>query len=159
MHHLSLFDDKLSKKKDETATMVSCCFNLSDARSRSELAKNILLSRRRKGEAVLLLASGVEALCFMNSEQRWTDRWRHACALITEEELWPSGHKVVGRAPKKKRQRMNWKQRLEQIGSESEFRMRYKISSEKFKEICDKIRNDVEARCSLQGDRGSGGII
>ena len=82
-----------------------------------------------------------------------------AGTYIMETELWQPGFRVVGRKGNKKRKRMLWRDRLEQIGSESEFRARYKIPSRLFTEICGKIRCEVEAENTLQAARSSGGLI
>jgi DNA-directed RNA polymerase specialized sigma24 family protein len=54
---------------------------------------------------------------------------------------------------------MVWRQRLQQIGTESQFRLRYKIRSGRFKEIADTIRHDVQASNARKAMASSGGII
>ena len=48
---------------------------------------------------------------------------------------------------------------MHQIGSESEFRLRYKILSIMFKTIYNKIRANVEAENILHAERSSEGLI
>jgi len=136
--------------------MVSCIVSLnSDARHRSDVVKHAMLARRRKGVVMLLLAAGVDKICFDKS----LHRRRQAGTFIAEEALWEAGYTVVGRAGNRKRDRMDWKTRLKQIGTETEFRARYKISSEIFARIVEIIRDDVEASNVAQANRSSGGII
>ncbi len=48
---------------------------------------------------------------------------------------------------------------MKQIGTETEFRARYKVSSELFARIVEIICDDVEASNVAQANRSSGGII
>ena len=66
---------------------------------------------------------------------------------------------MVGRKGNRKRTRMVWRARLVQIATESVFRTRYKISSQMFKDICDKVREDVESEDAFRAARSIGGLI
>eukprot|EP00873_Tetraselmis_striata_P040931 jgi/Tetstr1/461195/TSEL_006332.t1 len=79
--------------------------------------------------------------------------------LVEEVLLWPAGFKVVGRAAIGRRVRMVWRQRLQQIRTESQFRLRYKISSGRFHKIADTIRPDVHASNARKPRASSGGLI
>jgi hypothetical protein len=79
--------------------------------------------------------------------------------LVEEVVLWPAGFKVVGRAANVRRVRMVWRQRLKQIRTESQFRLRYKISSGRFHEIADTIGHHVHACNARKAMASSGGLI
>jgi hypothetical protein len=78
---------------------------------------------------------------------------------VEEVMLWPAGFKVVGRAANVRRVRMVLRQRLQQIRTESQFRVRYKISSRRFHEIAETIRPGVHASNARKAMASSGGLI
>ena len=126
---------------------------------RKRKAENLVW--RRKSVAMMLLAATTTHTYFAvaNGGPLKDSGEREVGTYIEEVPLWEAGFKVVGRKGNRKRARMVWRSRLAQIGTESGFRTRYKISSQMFKDICDKIRKDVEAEDGKQAARSSGGLI
>ena len=119
------------------------------------------MALRRKAVAMLLLAATAAHTYFAVAcgGPLKDSGEREAGTFIEEVPLWEAGYKVVGRRGNRKRPRLVWRARLAQIGTESGFRTRYKISSRMFKDICKRIRKDVEAEDAKQAMRSSGGLI
>jgi hypothetical protein len=126
------------------------------SQAKSHMARR--LARHRLHVAVMLLLTACAAetgVVFLPTLRRKTQ----AGVYVEEVPLWEPGFKVRGRRGNRRRVRMRWRDRVAQIGTETEFRARYKVSSRMFMEICNKIRGDVEAGDRLQAERGSGGLI
>jgi len=106
---------------------------------------------RRVVATMLVAAIALEGIPLMRSQA--------GNRLVEEVVLCPAGFKVVGRAANVRRVRMVWRQRMQQIGTESQFRLRYKISNGRFHEIADTIRPDVHASNARKAMASSGGLI
>ena len=120
--------------------------NHSCHRSEALRAQEAKLKRVRLSMAVVMcLAAAAEIFVALHIGGRFSSSG-HARTTIVETPLWSPGFSVSGRRGNRKRKRMVWKDRLAQIGTESEFRVRYKVSHKTFKEICNKIRPDVRGK-------------